>query len=266
MKQGSGFRRSIATGIVFAAVTLMLACATPTPKRAPLPPGDPRPGNWLRDHVERSHSRTSLRGALRVSLDSPDLRFRRPQRLALRRPADLRVEVLGLFGQVAAVLVTDGTTYQSFVAGTGGIEGGVVTEDLLWRLARVDLAPFEAVELLLGAPLPSPGTTIAETFAWGEGVGLDLRDPTGRLRERMAFDAQGRVVAFTRYDRDERIAWHAKFADYRDLRGTPVAFDLRLQFPALDAEATLLFDEAVFGVELSDELFALRAREGSARP
>ena len=48
----------------------------------------------------------------RVSVEAPDFRFSRPQRLAVREPADLRIETLAMFGQIAAILVTDGAHYQ----------------------------------------------------------------------------------------------------------------------------------------------------------
>ncbi len=268
MKHRRSFPRAGVAGIAFACIASTLACTTtPLPSRTPLDPADPRPEAWLRAHEERADARSTLRGALRLSLDAPDLRFRRPQRLALRRPADLRLEVLGLFGQVAAVLVTDGVTFQSYDAANGEIESGYVTDDLLWRIARVDLAPEEAVELLLGAPLPSAGASVAEAFERGPGgISLDLRDEGGRLRERIDFDDRGRLADFVQYDANERIAWHASFGDYREHGGDDYAFDLHLRFPDVEAEATLAFDDATLHADLADELFALRRREGSARP
>ncbi|MCP5042535.1 MAG: hypothetical protein GY944_16030 [bacterium] len=245
---------------------LVIGCrTTPEIVREPLDPSDPRPGAWLEALHERAQARSSLRGAVRLSLDAPDLRFRRPQRLALRRPADLRVEILGLFGQIAAVLVTNGNTYQSFDAARGDIETGHVTADLLWRLARVDLQPAEAVDLLLGAPLPSRDAAFAGAFIGSDGsLGLHFRDPSGALRERIEFDAQGRLIQFVRFAPGEEIAWGASFSDYRDVSGETFAFDVRLQFPEVDAEATLRFDHAALGLELADELFALRLADGAA--
>jgi hypothetical protein len=253
-------------GIAFVSLLGGLACQSTLPPRMPLEPDDPRPAAWLRAHETRADARSSLRGALRLSLDAPDLRFRRPQRLAVRRPADLRLEILGLFGQVAAVLVTDGVTFQSFDAARGAVESGEVTDDLLWRIARVDLLPEEAVELLLGAPMPSHEATVSAAFARpGGGISLDLRDSGGQMRDRIDFDAEGRVVDFIRYDANERVIWHATFADYREHAGDEFAYDVHMRFPEVDAEATLVFDDASLHVDLADELFALRTRDGKAR-
>lgn len=233
--------------------------------REPLGALDPRPAAWISALEEKAEGRRSLRAALRLSLDSPQFRFRRPQRLALRRPASLRVEVVGLFGQLAAVLVTDGVTYQSFDASRKEIESGNVESDLLWRLARIDLQPEEAVDLLLGAPLPSAEASLSGAFtAPGEGVSLEFRAADGLLRERIGFDARGQLREFVRFGPRGGVAWQAAFSDYRDVSGERFAFDVRLRFPAVDAEAVLRFDAASLGLELDDELFALQFAAGAA--
>jgi hypothetical protein len=247
--------------IVLWASILALGCQTPLPPREPLDPIDPRPAALITALEQTAAARSSLQGALHLSLDAPDLHFRRPQRLALRRPADLRVEILGLFGQIAAVLVTDGTTYQTFDASRGSIESGDVTPDLLWRIARVALQPREAVDLLLGAPRPSAEAFFAGAYSEpGGGVSLEFRDEQGRLRERFGFDVEGQLRDFIRFAHNGAVAWRASFNDYRDVSGSPFAFELRLNFPELDARASLKFDHAALDPELGDELFALRMR------
>jgi len=227
--------------------------------REPLDAIDPRPNALIEALEATASARSSLQGALQLSLDAPDLQFRRPQRLALRRPADLRVEVLGLFGQIAAVLVTNGTTYQTFDASRGTVESGDVTPDLLWRTARVALQPAEAIDLLLGAPRPSEAATFAGAFSLTKGgVSLDFRDAQGRLREQFSFDVAGRLAEFVRFRENGSVAWTANFADYRDVSGSPFAFDVRLSFPDRDAKASLRFDHAALDPELADELFTLR--------
>jgi len=236
-----------------------LGCQTPLPPREPLDAIDPRPGALIEALETTAAARSSLQGALKLSLDAPDLHFRRPQRLALRRPADLRIEILGLFGQIAAVLVTDGVTYQTFDASRGSVESGDVTPDLLWRTARVALRPSEAVDLLLGAPRPSEESFFASAFAEpAGGVSLDFRDDQGRLRERLNFDDKGQLGEFIRFAENGDVAWEAKFDDYRDVSGSPFAFEVRLNFPELDARAILRFDHAVLDPVLADGLFALR--------
>lgn len=236
-----------------------LGCQTLLPPRERLDAIDPRPGVLIAALEATATARSSLQGALQLSLDAPDLHFRRPQRLALRRPADLRVEVLGLFGQIAAVLVTNGATYQTFDASRGTVESGDVTPDLLWRTARVALQPVEAVDLLLGTPRPSEDAFFDGAFTEpGDGVSLEFRDEQGRLRERLSFDVKGRLCEFVRFAEHGDVAWEAKFDDYREVSGSLFAFEVRLSFPELDARAALRFDHAALDPVLADELFALR--------
>ena len=240
-----------------------LGCQTMPAPRIALDPADPRPLAFVKDLAETAAARSTLRGALRLSLDAPDLSFRRPQRLALRRPSDLRVEVLGLFGQIAAILVTDGVTYQRFNASDGSFESGDVTPDLLWRVARFAMQPDELVDLLLGAPRPSPKTSLANAYAEpGDGLSVGYRDADGRLREQFGFDRRGQLIAFTRFSLNGEVDWKANFSDYRDVSGSRFAFDVRLNFPALNARAALRFDHAALDPTLGDEVFALRAPGG----
>jgi hypothetical protein len=239
-------------------------CRGPGPGVA-LSPDDPRPAALEQALRARAGARQTLRGTARLSLDAEDLRFRRPQRMAVKRPAQLRVEILGLFGQLAAVLVTDGAVYQYFDARSGEGSEGRVTPNLLWRLARVDLAPAELVELLLGAPLPAAGLQRAGAVERSEGaVTLLFEDVGRRPRQRFGFDALGQLLSVESFDETGETSWEARFEDYREVEGTPFAHDVRLIFPRVSARASLAFKRVQLGPELEDELFVLTLPERSA--
>ena len=146
---------ALATGVLLAAAAVVSCATAPPEPHDPFEQGrllaadDPRVTALLAGLRTAAAERRSLIASARLSLDAPDLRFRRPQRLAVRRPADLRIEILGLFGQIAAVLVTDGHRYQLWngskqADAKSGLEQGEVTRELLWSVARVDLLPAEA--------------------------------------------------------------------------------------------------------------------------
>ncbi|MBW2418575.1 MAG: DUF4292 domain-containing protein [Deltaproteobacteria bacterium] len=244
---------------------VVLGCRAPGPGAA-LSPDDPRPDALVQALRTRAASHQTMRGTARLSLDAEDLRFRRPQRMAVKRPAHLRVEILGLFGQLAAVLVTDGEVYQYFDVRSGEGSEGAVTSDLLWRLARVDLAPAEVVELLLGAPLPGPGLVRAGAVESREGaVAILFEDTARRARQRFEFDALGRLLRLESFDEAGTLSWEARFEDYREVEGTPFAHDVQLRFPRVSARASLSFKRVQLGPELSDELFVLTLPERSAQ-
>jgi len=208
---------------------------------------DPRAERALDRHLSRASARPSLRGLARVALEGSDFKLNRPQRIAVERPDRLRFEVLGLFDQLAGLLVVDGDEYGFFDASTGEIERGMLSPTLLWELTRIDLEATEVVALLLGAPTPSPGTAragvwlepdgrLAVAFAWPQpgarrpaACGLDaartLFEP-GCFLDSSAIEGGGEIFFFDESDRlselrmvepEGRIRFRAVFEDYAPL-------------------------------------------------
>lgn len=242
---------------------LGFGCQTIDPRLEPLDLFDPRADALIEAQIKRAESRQGLRAAMRMALDAPDFRFRRPERIAVRRPALIRIEVLALFGQIAAVLVTDGVQYQRLDVKSRVFESGPVRDDLLWDMARIRLTPAEAVSLLLGALVPSPGTQRRGVYATEDGgIVIEYSRPgsgnPARARERFEFDGAGLLRGVTHWADSGELTWQADFDDYREVSGTPFAFDVALRFPAVAAHARLEFDSVSFEAELSDALFVLR--------
>ena len=241
----------------------LAGCRSPNPG-VPLAPDDPRPAALLRALEQQSASRHALRGRARLDLDAEDVSLDRPQRMAVERPARLRFEVLGLFDQLAAVIVTDGSHYQVYDARNHDLEEGLVDPQLLWRVARVDLEPSEAVDLILGAPRPDPGLSAGEARAYLEGeIGVHRVDAAGVLREGYRFDGAGQLAEMTLYDANGQRVWHAAFSDYRPVAApggadVPFAHDVKLVFPRVDAKVRLVFKQIVLADRLPDALFELQ--------
>lgn len=232
--------------------------APPPDTGVPLAADDVRPARLVSSLAERVRARQSLRGVVRVAVDAEDVSLRTTQRIAALRPSRLRVEVMGLFGQVAAVLTTDGHTYQFAEAGAGTIERGIVTPDLLWQIARVDLAPEEAVGLLLGAPSTAADRVTAAARQMEDGeIRVRLDDARGRARERLAFDPAGRLVGVEAWDERGSAAYEARFADFRDVDGSAFADRVDLRFPRTGATATVEFRGVELNPDLDPRLFVI---------
>jgi hypothetical protein len=259
-------RRAIA---LLLPLCVLASCRTPDFGVA-LPAADPRPAALLETLVERGAARAALRARARLDLDAPDVTLDRPQRLAVARPARMRVEVLGLFDQVAAVVVTDGDRYQVYDARRNAFEEGPVEPDLLWRVARVDLEPVEAVDLLLGAPRPGTGLRAGPARLFEDGaIAFERVDEDGAVRERYRFDGAGRLAEAVRADADGRLVWRARFDDYRGVAAAagpdeePFAHEVSLEFPRVDAKVRLVFKHVVLVDDLPDALFSLRRPAGA---
>ncbi len=243
---------------LFVSVLLASACQTPVVAPRALPDSDPRPTQFLEAIEIAAKSRSGLRAAAKLSLDAPDLTLRRPQRLAVERPAKLRIEILGLFNQVAAVLVTDGSHYQFLDVSQTRMEQGVMTPALLWQYARVDVRPEQAVDLLLGVPRPIKGLTLHRAEALSEqGIAVVLRGSPTAAWQRYEFDAAGRLGRVITFDPVGDIVWEARYEDYRELEGAAFPFGVILTFPRLRAETRVAYKNVQLNPDLPEGTFVL---------
>ncbi len=262
-----------------------------------LPIDDARAGRVLSRYLEMSDARSALRGSARVFLEGPDFRLNRPQRILVERPARLRFEIICLFDQIAAMLAVDGPNFDFYDASNGQISRGRVTSSLLWDLTKIDLAVGEVVELLLGAPRPSPGIArasvwlepngrMAMVFAWPRRepaaacaasprsallesacfAAIDALDEGGEL---FYFDKVGRLVEMRRLGSNGVIRFRATFEDYRPLIGDPstVEFPNRttIRSPRAGSLARFEWKQVVLAEELSDRFFEIRPSTTSSR-
>lgn len=251
---------------VFVTVALLLSgCATQmTPSRSePLDRAtrlaieDPRVVSMADVLAATAGHRHSLVGEARLSLEAPSLRFSRPQRVALMRPASLRVEILGLFSQIAAILTTDGTRYQFYDAGNPGIEEGETGRGLLWQVARVDLEPDEVVGLLLGAPV-HPGSLLEAAGLLHDGtLLLAFRYAEDRSRRVFEFDVSGQLARVRQRSADDRLLWEAAYSDYRTRREGAFAHQIDVDFPAQAARTSFRFQTAELNRDLPASTFVL---------
>jgi hypothetical protein len=234
------------------AIAVVLGCRTPPPisdytAGVPLAIDDARAEEILERYLAASEARFALQGLARVDLDGPDFKLNRPQRIVVERPARLRFEVLGLFDQLAGLLVTNGRDFAFFDASSGEITRGPMRPRLLWELARIDLDAPEVVGILLGVPTPSLGTAraavwlesngdLAVAFAWpgrrtraAPGCVGDARagslDPACFLTfaslaeggEVFFFDERGRLHELRWLEPGGAVRFRALFEDYEPL-------------------------------------------------
>lgn len=236
---------------LFVALLLAAAGCRSAATRLPLPADDPRPRALLQDWQESVDARHALRGSARLAVDGEGLAVRSRQILVVERPSRLRVEVQGLLSQTLAVLVTDGPRYQLFRAEDRSIESGEVHAGLLWQVASLDLTPEEAIDLVLGAPRLDASLAPLRAYASGDDeISVELGDAAGVVRERRAFDAQGRLREVERLDGEGAPAWSARFDAYQPVGSVPFAHAIRVEAARRSARVEL----ELSGVELNPVL------------
>src|SRR5262249_18076980 len=146
-----------------------LACATGPRAPRPLPAEDPRPAALLSGLAHAAEGRRTLRGVAQLALEGPNGSGRARQVLVLERPARLRVEGLGVLDPTLLVLTTAGGRSRLLRVPERSFDSGPVYPDLLRDVAGLAVTPEQAVELLLGVPLPPAGTHIEGAALLGEG-------------------------------------------------------------------------------------------------
>ncbi len=238
---------------------LAVACRTP-PLALPLPSDDPRPVALVNAWAEQALLRRGMRGRARLVVDSEDgaIALRAKHVIAVERPSQLRVEVRGILGQSIAVLVTDGEHFELFRAAERFYESGDVHPGLLWAVAGIALSTEEAVAVLLGVPISDSSWRPGRAMHSEDGViRVDLVDSEGVTRQRASFDSAGRLRGCEAMDRTGAVEWRARFADYRDVAGSPFAHAITLDVSEGKTHAEISMRDVELNPQLSPDVFRL---------
>jgi hypothetical protein len=208
--------------------------------------------------LQQSQTRRAMRGLARVSIEGPAGGGRAKQVLLAERPARLRIEFQGFLNQTVALFATDGERFDLFRAEDRSHRSGPVRDGLLFESVQVDLAPEEAVSLLLGDPGPLAGLQVAgPTVRSGSELSLALTDSLGAVRRVLWFDAAARLRAAESRSADGAVEWIARFDDYRDVGDAPFAHSIDLRVPSSGTRAQLGLRDVELNPELPPDIFEL---------
>lgn len=236
-------------------VALICGCL-PQPIPSPAP-GPPPSSTMLLARLAADAARfESLRGLAEARVVQADREQSSTQVILARRPDRLRIEVLGLFGQPALLLVADGTLLSAYLPGMQRYYQGPLTDTSLARFTRLPLSFKQLLALLLG-DLPQPAHDHAEV-AWGDGLWqLHLQADEG-FEQRFAFDRELRLV---RADYLHNGVMRLRI-DYAEFVADGFARSVRLTLPDEELEASLHFSEVSLNPSLADDRFQLAPPPG----
>jgi outer membrane lipoprotein-sorting protein len=164
-----------------APVLVLAAALAGCPPRAPPPDLSLDPAA-LAEQVRAAQARTrSVRGEVRVKVESAEASGTVPALVAAEKPDRLLVQTLDFFGNTVAVLSAAGGELSLYDARAQVVYRGPATPENLRRLVPVPLAPAELAEILCGsAPLLA-----------GEAVAADA----GKGHVTLRLEADGRTQA-----------------------------------------------------------------------
>jgi len=230
----------------------LLVCGC-LPHPSPLPAPGPLPsGAMLLSRLSAHAGRfQSLRGLAEARVVQADNEQSSTQVILARRPDHLRIEVLGLFGQPALLLVTDGTLLSAYLPAMQRFYQGPLTDASLARFTRLPLSYRQLLALLLGdLPLPAHEHAVV---SWEDGAWqLQLQASEG-YEQRYAFDEELRLVRAD-YLHDGVLRLRVDYDEF-DVEG--FARSMRLALPDAELEASLHFSEVSLNPPLADERFQL---------
>jgi len=239
--------------VVVACAALLQACATGAPVRSA-----PRlaAGSELAALRARDRNSTSLQTAAVMEYRGSGGRFKAREQLTVRRPSSLRVEALTPLG-VALVAVVNGDRLAIFDPGKNTLTRGVADAAALERVARIPLAPQQAVRLLLGLP---PDASILDATPDAVAPEADMTVMRfARNDEIDELDFTGtNLTTVRRSSREGATDYEVHFSDYRDIGSLVFPHMITADFPAAATELTLTYQSPLVDSAIPDSAFVLQ--------
>jgi hypothetical protein len=124
-------------------------------------------------------------------------------------------------------------------------------------VARIDLEPDEAIDLLLGAPLAE--RSVLEGAGEGEDgrILIGFRDAVAGGRRIFEFDGGARLSRVRHRVAGDFLVWEADYDDYRAVGDRSLAHRIEVRFPHQEARAAFRFRAVELNRPLPESAFVL---------
>ncbi len=255
------FRRKPLPLMMLAAVTASgcsLAASRPGP--APSAVSAPSETSHARDLaaalVERNREMVSMQAGAIMEYREADHHVKARERIVVRRPADLRVEIDSPFG-IALVVAANDSHLEIFEPSNDTLYQGGASAESLNRFAQIPLAPKPAVNLLMGlAPdggqfvrppdaVSIEGALLIAAYKSADGSVIELGFEDARLAM-----VRERIGGLVRYE--------VRYSDYRDIGGFQFAHRIEADFPPAHTHVNFTLQRPIINGIIADSLFALK--------
>jgi outer membrane lipoprotein-sorting protein len=244
------------------------ACAVHPPSRetVTVPPESIAPETIVAAFTRRWQSAEGLRALARIAVTSAQGRYSTRQTFFWRRPALIRLDTVGLFGQPTMTLVADPARASIYYPQQGTFLQGPATADTLARVIGLPLDVEDVPPLLMGALGPwltGPGVTpYLQTDA---GVYL-LRflGSDGQLIQDVWVEPEQLLPRRAlRYTEHSVPAVDIAYSDFRHVaEGVPFPFELVIWVAELETEVRIQFLTVELNPGLPPSIFQLSPPAG----
>jgi hypothetical protein len=203
----------------------------------------------------RERDLTALQTPAVMEYAGPGGHFKAREMITVRRPSSLRVEALTPLG-VAMVIAASPTEIAVFDPAKNTIARGAATAATLEQVARIPLAPAQAVSLML-AILPD-GDALNSPNAITSGADqtlLTYRRADGNS-DQVAF-SDGDLASVREGAVDGTVLYEVKYSDYRDIGGMRFPHVVEASFPAAATTLKLTYERPLIDGAIPDTAFVL---------
>jgi hypothetical protein len=244
------------------------ACVAPPPLRQPRIPlaTNISPEAILASFDQRWQLVESLRAVARVTVTSTQGRYSTRQTFLWRRPAVLRLDTLGLFGQPVMSLVADAVQASIFYPAEGTFFQGPANAGTFARVVGLPLDVAEFAPLLMGYIRPLPTHPVAGISLQSDAGLFLLRflDGKGGLIQDAWIDPQELLATrVLRYTADGLVAIDIAYSEVRLVADTlPAPQVLAIWLPHVETEVRIQFLAVDLNPALSPAVFQLSPPAG----
>ena len=244
--------------VLFFVIAGLFSCAPAV--RPPLVVPEASPDELLGVLAGNAASFTSLKGIARISFHEQGKKnIKGKQILLLEKPNRVRSEILGLFGQSAAVAVVNGESVSVLVPREGVLYQGEASVHNLQRILRIPLKIKDLVNFILyQVPVIEYQTSSVEVLPGG-GFRLLLKGE-GELLEELVFNAEQQLVE-GRFQKGTEEILRLAYGNFSEGKN-PFPHHQILDLPGSGIEARVEFISLETNVELDEKLFRLEKPEG----
>jgi outer membrane lipoprotein-sorting protein len=244
------------------------ACATRPPWReaVSIPPEGIAPETIVAAFEHRWQSAEDLRALARIAVTSAQGRYSTRQTFFWRRPAIIRLDTVGLFGQPTMTLVADQARASVYYPQQGTFLQGPATADTLARVIGLPLDVEDVPPLLMGAlgPLLTRPTVTAYLQTDAAMYLLRFQGPDGQLIQDMWVDPE-RLLPHRalRYTERGVPAVDIAYSDFRHITESfPFPFEQVIWVASLETEVRLEFLTVELNPGLPPSIFQLSPPAG----
>lgn len=241
--------------IALASLLLVFASACATQQPIARPTAQP-PSADMQALANRERILTSLQTSAVMEYTGPNGHVKARERITIRRPASLRVEVLSPLG-VALIVTADANEVAVFDPSKNTITRGPANAAMLDRVARIPLAPEQAARLLLAlapaAAMLSNQSVSSSNEGGANTLSFAFSDAT---TSQLAF-GNGDLAMVRDQIADGTIAYEVHYSDYRDIGGFTFPHIIEASFPVSATTVKFRFDSPIIDQAIPDASFVL---------